>query len=77
VERRHQDHLYGRRCGVDIRPPDFMKLAEAFGAVGLRVRNLREVRSAIRQAQDSNRPAIVEVPNHFSHPGYGSFGQWK
>jgi len=77
VERRHQDHLYGRRCGVDIRPPDFMKLAEAFGAVGLRVTNLREVGSAIRQAQNSNRPAIVEVPNHFSHPGYGSFGQWK
>ncbi len=77
VERRHQDHLYGRRCGVDIRPPDFVKLAEAFGAVGLRVTNLREVGSAIRQAQNSNRPAILEVPNRFSHPGYGSFGQWK
>jgi thiamine pyrophosphate-dependent acetolactate synthase large subunit-like protein len=75
VERRHQDQLYGRRCGVDIRPPDFVKLAEAFGAVGLRVTNLREVGAALRQAQNSNRPAIVEVPHRFSHPGYGSFGQ--
>ena len=32
VERRHQDHLYGRRSGVDIRPPDFVALAQAFGA---------------------------------------------
>ena len=77
VERRHQDHLYGRRCGVDIRPPDFMKLAEAFGAAGLRVTDLRKVGSALRQVLDLNRPAILEVPNRFLHPGYGSFGKWK
>jgi thiamine pyrophosphate-dependent acetolactate synthase large subunit-like protein len=77
VERRHQDHLYGRRCGVDVKPPDFMKLAEAFGAFGLRVTNLREVGSGLRQALESNRPAILEVPNRFLHPGYGSFGKWK
>jgi acetolactate synthase-1/2/3 large subunit len=77
VERRHQDHLYGRRCGVDIKPPDFMKLAEAFGAVGLRVKNPREVGAALRQALDSGRPTILEVPTRFNHPGYGSFGQWK
>ncbi|MGH8947651.1 MAG: thiamine pyrophosphate-binding protein, partial [Acidimicrobiia bacterium] len=35
VERRHQDHLYGRRSGVDVRPPDFVALAHSFGARGI------------------------------------------
>jgi acetolactate synthase-1/2/3 large subunit len=77
VERRHQDHLYGRRCGVDIRPPDFVKLAEAFGALGLRVTNVREIGGALSRALESNRPTVIEVPNNFSHPGYGSFGKWE
>jgi thiamine pyrophosphate-dependent acetolactate synthase large subunit-like protein len=46
-------------------------------AAGLRVTNLREVGSALRQALDLNRPAILEVPNRFLPPGYGSFGQGK
>jgi thiamine pyrophosphate-dependent acetolactate synthase large subunit-like protein len=75
VERRHQDHLYGRRSGVDVRPPDFVKLAKAFGAAAFRVDDLREVGAALQQALATNRPALVEVPNRFAHPGYGSCGK--
>jgi hypothetical protein len=38
---------------------------------------LREVGTTLREVLDLNRPPILEVPNHFLHPGYGAFGQWK
>ena len=74
VERRHQDHLYGRRSGVDIRSPDFVALAEAFGASGIRVDDLSAVGSTVASVLDADGPTLIEVPNRFHHPGYGSFG---
>lgn len=76
VERRHQDHLYGRRCGVDIRPPDFVALAEAFGARGILVDDHSRVGETIASVLDSVGPTLIEVPNRFNHPGYGSFGNY-
>lgn len=76
VERRHQDHLYGRRSGVDIRPPDFVALAEAFGARGIRVDDLSQVGETVASVLDAAGPTLIEVPNHFNHPGYGSFGSY-
>lgn len=81
VERRHQDHLYGRRSGVDVDPPDFVALARAFGAKALLVSDLSAVGAALEQAIDitdeTGGPVLVEVPNQFRHPGYGSFGDWS
>jgi thiamine pyrophosphate-dependent acetolactate synthase large subunit-like protein len=76
VERRHQDHLYGRRSGVDVRPPDFVALAQAFGARGIRVDDLADVGSTLASVLDAHGPTLIEVPNRFSHPGYGSFGKY-
>jgi thiamine pyrophosphate-dependent acetolactate synthase large subunit-like protein len=76
VERRHQDHLYGRRSGVDIRPPDFVALAESFGARGILVDDHSRVGETIASVLDSVGPTLIEVPNRFSHPGYGSFGNY-
>jgi thiamine pyrophosphate-dependent acetolactate synthase large subunit-like protein len=76
VERRHQDHLYGRRSGVDLQPPDFVALAHAFGARGVRVEDLSAVGAAVESALDARGPVVIEVPNRFSHPGYGSFVAW-
>ena len=76
VERRHQDHLYGRRSGVDIQPPDFVALARAFGATGLRVDDLTRVGEAVESVLDADGPVLIEVPNRFDHPGYGSFGTY-
>ena len=76
VERRHQDHLYGRRSGVDIRPPDFVALAESFGARGLLVEDLSRVGDTLAKAVEFSEPTLIEVPNRFSHPGYGSVGNW-
>jgi len=80
VERRHQDHLYGRRSGVDVDPPDFLALARAFGAGAVPVPELSSVGTAldtaISMADDTGGPVLVEIPNQFSHPGYGSFADW-
>jgi thiamine pyrophosphate-dependent acetolactate synthase large subunit-like protein len=76
VERRHQDHLYGRRSGVDVRPPDFVALAAAFGARGIKVDDLSKVGSTIESVLGADGPTLIEVPNRFNHPGYGAFGSY-
>lgn len=76
VERRHQDHLYGRRNAVDILPPDFVALAEAFGARGVLVDDLSTVGDHLESVLDTDRPVVIEIPNQFDHPGYGSFGSY-
>lgn len=77
VERRHQDHLYGRRSGVDVRPPEFVALANAFGARGIRVEDLSQVGETLASVLDADGPTLIEVPNQFNHPGYGSFGNYE
>ena len=77
VERRHQDHLYGRRSGVDLRPPDFVALAHAFGARGIRVDDLNRVGETVASVLDADGPTLIEIPNRFGHPGYGSFGTYE
>lgn len=77
VERRHQDHLYGRRSGVDILPPDFVAVAKGFGAEALRVDDLTQVGSAVSAALEAAGPTLIEIPNSFAHPGYGAFGVYQ
>ena len=62
--RQWQDLFYhGRRSHTDIAvgTPDFVKLAEAYGAVGLRVTQDSEVRPAIKQAMSvKDRPCLID-----------------
>lgn len=76
VERRHQDHLYGRRNAVDIEPPDFVALARSFGARGMLVAQPEAVGAALEEVLGSDVPVLLEIPNQFGHPGYGAFGNW-
>ncbi len=75
VERRHMDHLYGRQNGVELLPPDFVALAKSFGAHGVSV-ELDGVGAAIEDALNRNGPVLIEIPNRFGHPGYGSWFDW-
>ena len=77
VERRHQDHLYGRRSGVELQPPDFVALAKAMGAKGELVEDLSNLGVTITRNLDNSGPVLIEVPNEFRHPGYGSFVTWE
>jgi thiamine pyrophosphate-dependent acetolactate synthase large subunit-like protein len=60
--RGHQDlHCEGRHIAVDILQPDFVRFAEAFGALGLRVDKLDQLGPALDRARGSGKPAVVEI----------------
>ncbi|MFY9120517.1 MAG: biosynthetic-type acetolactate synthase large subunit [Syntrophomonadaceae bacterium] len=52
----------GRYSHTDISlQPDFVKVAEAYGAVGIRVKDMNEVDDALRQAlQVTDRPVVID-----------------
>ena len=60
--RQWQQLLYERRySSTDLSAqPDFVKVAEAFGAVGLRATKPQEVEPVIRQAMETPRPVIMD-----------------
>jgi acetolactate synthase-1/2/3 large subunit len=44
--------------------PDFVKLAEAYGAVGLRANKPSEIDAVLKEAIAVNKPVIVDVPTY-------------
>ena len=61
--RRDQHTRYdGRLLGSELTNPDFVSLAESFGALGLRADNPAQLQSALRQGFAAARPVIIEVP---------------
>jgi len=60
--RQWQQLLYDRRySSTDLSAqPDFVKVAEAFGAVGLRATRPDEVEKVIKQAMETPRPVIMD-----------------
>ena len=59
---RIQTETFGRTIGVDLRNPDFVALAEAFGVAGERVTTPEGLRGAIRNARRAESPLLIEVP---------------
>ena len=61
--RRIQETQYGgRTIACDFTNPDFVKLAESFGATGLRARTPDELRGALRRAFAANGPVVIDIP---------------
>ncbi|PKQ16075.1 MAG: acetolactate synthase, large subunit, biosynthetic type [Actinobacteria bacterium HGW-Actinobacteria-7] len=61
--RQWQELFYGRRYSSSVLPqdcPDFVKLAEAYGCLGLRVTDPSELDAALKKAFDHDGPAIVD-----------------
>ena len=57
-----QDILFkGRRISTDFQNPDFVKLAEAMGAVGLRITKPKEVVDVVMEALVNEKPTVVDV----------------
>ena len=57
-----QDVLFnGRRFNADFINPDYVKLAESMGAVGLRVEKPDMIQEIAKQALDNGRPTLVDV----------------
>lgn len=58
-----QKGLYGGRViSSDLVNPDFVKMADAYGAKGLRAENPDQLRSAIDEGLKTNGPTLIEVP---------------
>lgn len=59
-----QRHFYNRRyCAVNLgKSPDFVKLAESYGAEGVRVETIPELESAVNRAISSPVTTVIEVP---------------
>jgi len=62
VKRMQQEQYGNRVIASDLQNPDFVKLAESFGARGLRARTPEELRGAIREGFAADGPTIVEIP---------------
>jgi acetolactate synthase-1/2/3 large subunit len=59
--RQWQQLFYDRRySATPMTAPDFVKLAEAYGAVGLRATKPEEVEPVIREALNTPRPVIMD-----------------
>ncbi|MCK4905777.1 biosynthetic-type acetolactate synthase large subunit [bacterium] len=60
--RQWQELFYKRRySATDLkRNPDFVKLAEAYGALGIRVNKKKDVRSALQKAIKSPLPVVMD-----------------
>lgn len=59
--RQWQELFYGRRyVATPLSSPDFVKIAEAYGLPGLRVRHKEEVVPAIEQAMAEQGPFLID-----------------
>jgi acetolactate synthase-1/2/3 large subunit len=60
--RMHQERKYpGRVVGTDLRNPDFVALAQAYGAHGALVERSEEIGDALDAALAAGRPALIEL----------------
>jgi acetolactate synthase-1/2/3 large subunit len=57
---------FGTTWGLDFTNPDFVKLAESFGAQGFSVRDSANLDSVLREAFSLRGPVIVDVPIDYS-----------
>lgn len=62
VKRIQRENYGGKVMASDLTNPDFVKLAESFGAAGIRATNANELRSAIREGFANNHPTLIDVP---------------
>ncbi|MCC6718439.1 MAG: TPP-binding protein [Acetobacteraceae bacterium] len=61
--RRTQINAYGGRViASELSNPDFLRLAESFGALGLRAETPDALRTALEQGLTAERPTVIEVP---------------
>ena len=61
--RRDQQYLYGGNTyGTDLRNPDFVKLAESFGAQAYRATTPDQLKTKLETALSLDEPVIIEVP---------------
>jgi acetolactate synthase I/II/III large subunit len=66
VIRWKQQRKFGRTSGVEFSNPDFVALAQSFGAVGYRVEGPLELEPALKAALSCGKPAVIDCPVDYS-----------
>jgi len=62
AEKAYQKDFYGKRyLGADIASPPFDKVAELYGARGLKVKKVSEINQAVRESLKINKPVVIDV----------------
>ena len=61
VKRMQEDLYDGRVIATELRNPDFVKLAESFGAMGMRVNTPGQLHDAVAGAWGRSTPTVVAV----------------
>ena len=62
VRRTQKSQLGNRLIATDLANPDFVKLAESFGAAGYRATSPEQLRLALHDALALDGPSVIEVP---------------
>lgn len=62
VRRTQREAFAGHVIASDLRNPDFVKLAEAFGLRGVRAEGANGLRASLREALRADEPTLIVVP---------------
>ena len=65
------ERKFGRGITSELGPIDYVKLAEAFGAAGVRVDQPAGIEQAIRAGIESKKLTVIHVPVVKSNPAHG------
>ncbi len=57
-----QEAQFGRNSHIDFENPDFVKLAEAFGAIGKRVESADQLPGILAEALEADGPVVIDCP---------------
>lgn len=64
--RMHQEAQYpGRQYGIALENPDFAQMAEAYGAIGMKVKRDEEFMPAFKRAMEADGAALIEVETDY------------
>jgi len=62
----HQNRRFGRTSHIDFTNPDFVKYAESFGAVGMRVESAADLGPTLQRALAADTVVVVDCPVDYS-----------
>ncbi|MCH8830712.1 MAG: cyclic nucleotide-binding domain-containing protein [Planctomycetes bacterium] len=57
-----QEASFGRHSHIGFTNPDFVKLAESFGAIGYRVERTEDLPGILEKALAADRPVVIDCP---------------
>jgi len=57
-----QEAQFGKNSHIDFENPDFVKLAEAFGAIGKRVESADQLPGILTEALEADGPVVIDCP---------------